>query len=273
VATGLALRGLRPVVEIMFGDFLTLCTDQLVNSATKFPLMYRHGVHVPLVVRTPMGGGRGYGPTHSQSLEKLFLGVPGLRVVSPSLAHDPGALVEHAVLSGTSPTLFIEYKNLYARTLLADDAQLRVRLREDAPGMPTAIVDNRDQGALDAVIIGYGGASDAILDLLRAMIPEEIRLRAILPAQLHGDAAIASWLPEVPCDVPILIAEHGTAGFNWGSEVATQLYERLFGRLRYPIRRLASAADVVPAAKHLERAQLFGETMLREALFSALGAT
>lgn len=78
LANGMALRGLRPVVEVMFGDFTTLVADQLINHAAKFAAMYGHRVSVPLVVRTPMGGRRGYGPTHSQTLEKLFLGVPGL---------------------------------------------------------------------------------------------------------------------------------------------------------------------------------------------------
>ncbi len=90
VGTGMALRGLRPVVEVMFGDFVTLIADQLVNHAAKFRAMYNGQVAVPLVVRTPMGGRRGYGPTHSQSLEKLFLGVPGLRVLAPSRAGRPG---------------------------------------------------------------------------------------------------------------------------------------------------------------------------------------
>ena len=76
LAGGMALRGLRPVVEIMFGDFLTLGMDQLLNSLTKFTAMYGEAVDVPVVVRTPMGGRRGYGPTHSQSIEKLFFGIP-----------------------------------------------------------------------------------------------------------------------------------------------------------------------------------------------------
>ena len=73
VAIGMALRGLRPVVEIMFGDFLTLIADQVINHASKFRYMYNGQVSVPLVIRTPMGGRRGYGPTHSQTLEKLYL--------------------------------------------------------------------------------------------------------------------------------------------------------------------------------------------------------
>src|SRR3972149_2662605 len=79
VAAGMALRGLRPVVEIMFGDFSTLIADQVINSLSKFAEMYNGQVEVPVVIRTPMGGRRGYGPTHSQTMEKLFLGVPGLR--------------------------------------------------------------------------------------------------------------------------------------------------------------------------------------------------
>ncbi|MFH1634007.1 MAG: hypothetical protein ABIG63_08335, partial [Chloroflexota bacterium] len=83
VAAGMAMRGLRPVVEIMFDDFITLIADQVVNHIAKFRWMYNDQVRVPLVIRTPMGGWRGYGPTHSQTLEKLFLGVPGLRVLAP----------------------------------------------------------------------------------------------------------------------------------------------------------------------------------------------
>ena len=84
VAAGLALRGYRPVLEIMFGDFMTLLADQLVNHISKFRWMYNDSVEVPLLIRTPMGGRRGYGPTHSQTLEKLYLGVPGLTVVAPN---------------------------------------------------------------------------------------------------------------------------------------------------------------------------------------------
>ena len=83
VSAGMALRGLRPVLEIMFGDFITLTVDQLVNHISKFRWMYNNTVSLPLVIRTPMGGRRGYGPTHSQTLEKLFLGVPGLTVAAP----------------------------------------------------------------------------------------------------------------------------------------------------------------------------------------------
>ena len=84
VAAGMAMRGYRPILEIMFGDFIALGFDQIVNGIGKFREMFDDQVRVPMVVRTPMGGRRGYGPTHSQSLEKLLLGVPGITVVAPS---------------------------------------------------------------------------------------------------------------------------------------------------------------------------------------------
>src|SRR5512136_3421232 len=117
LAGGMALRGLRPVAELMFGDFVTLIADQLVNHAAKFRWMYNDNVHVPVVVRTPMGGRRGYGPTHSQSLEKMFLGVPGLKVVAPNSLGNPGDLLL-AAIADDDPVLFIEHKLLYTRPLI-----------------------------------------------------------------------------------------------------------------------------------------------------------
>ena len=112
ISTGMALRGLRPVAEIMFGDFVTLISDQLVNHATKFHWMYNDAVRVPIVIRTPMGGRRGYGPTHSQSLEKMFLGVPGLKVVAANDLGDPADILKAAIFDD-DPVLFIEHKLLY----------------------------------------------------------------------------------------------------------------------------------------------------------------
>ena len=103
LCSGMAMRGLHPVAEVMFGDFVTLIADQLINHAAKFRWMYNEQVRVPVVVRAPMGGRRGYGPTHSQSLEKLFLGVPGLRVVAPNTLGDPADFAKSGDFSGRNP--------------------------------------------------------------------------------------------------------------------------------------------------------------------------
>ncbi|MGH3053980.1 MAG: alpha-ketoacid dehydrogenase subunit beta, partial [Gaiellaceae bacterium] len=120
-ATGAALTGMRPVVEIMFMDFLTLAMDQLANHAAKFRYMYGPQACVPLVVRTPAGGGRCYGATHSQSLEAWFLHVPGLKVIAPATPADAFGLLS-AAIRDDNPVLCVEHKLLYAGTGEVPDA-------------------------------------------------------------------------------------------------------------------------------------------------------
>lgn len=270
VATGMAMRGLRPVVEIMFGDFLTLCTDQLVNGASKFPLMYRDQVRVPLVIRTPMGGGRGYGPTHSQSIEKMFLGLPGLTVLSPSLAHDPGGLLERAIRVSERPLLFVEYKSLYPKRLLDGGDGLQVRGVEGGDGYPLAVVENFSDTDPDVVVIAYGGASELLFEAMRKLIPEEIRVRGLLPSRIDGAEETPWWFSELSGREPIIVAELGTRSFNWGSEIAAALHRALFGRLVAPVMRLASVDDVVPAGRTLEREVLLNEERLIETIYESL---
>ncbi len=124
LAGGLALGGKKPIVEIMFGDFLGLGMDQLINHAARFRGMYNSQVQVPMVVRTPMGGGRGYGPTHSQTLDKHFLGIPGLTVLAPSPLHPLSTMLQGA-LQAKNPTLWIENKTAYAfRATITDSAMV-----------------------------------------------------------------------------------------------------------------------------------------------------
>src|SRR6185437_15996485 len=163
VATGLALRGFRPVVEIMFGDFLFLAGDQIVNHAAKYRAMFNEQVRVPLVIRMPSGGRRGYGPTHSQSLEKHFLGVPGLWVIAPHSLGDPGALLRQAIFDTEDPVLFVENKIGYGETLFADvpgyDA---VTLADAASPYPSLWLKPRAPS--DGFLLCYGGMARPALD-------------------------------------------------------------------------------------------------------------
>ena len=113
VGTGLGLMGYYPFVEIMFGDFVGLAFDQIVNHAAKFQQMYNQQVVTNVVIRTPMGGGRGYGPTHSQTLDRHFLGTPGLRVLAMNTLTAPGHLYRPLLGPRSGPTLVIENKLLY----------------------------------------------------------------------------------------------------------------------------------------------------------------
>ena len=132
MGNGLALHGHLPVCEIMFGDFMTLACDQFINHASKFRRMYNQQVTVPIVIRTPMGGGRGYGPTHSQSLEKHFMGVPHTQCLALHERISPEIVYNRLFDSIDRPTLVIENKLLYGHRLGA-------RPRPDSPwSIPTS---------------------------------------------------------------------------------------------------------------------------------------
>jgi pyruvate/2-oxoglutarate/acetoin dehydrogenase E1 component len=265
----MAMRGLRPVAEIMFGDFVTLAADQLVNHAAKFTAMYNGQVTVPIVVRAPMGGGRGYGPTHSQSLEKMYLGIPNLTVVGPSHAHDPGSLLVHALLRDSDPVLFIENKQLYGMPLLESGETIRIRSVTEANGYDTALLTNYAEGSPDVTLIGYGGVSRLCAPLLEELAAEEIRVLVALPSCLKP-LPLETLVDAAAQSGRVVIAEEGSAGFNWGSEVASALYERLWGRLAAPIRRLAALDSILPAAKDLELQVMLTPDKLRDAILEVL---
>jgi len=269
VGTGMALRGMRPVIEIMFGDFLTLVADQIVNHAVKFRGMYADRVRVPLVVRTPVGGGRGYGATHSQSLEKMFLGVPGLTIVAPSHLHDPGTLLEHAILGDGDPTLFLEHKLLYPAALLATSPSLRISRVEEIPGYPSAVAENYDSGNPDVTILSYGGMSREIMPLMESLRGEEIRVLAVFPATLQPVPSKTLIDCAKRCE-RVLIVEEGTAGFDWGAELATRIYEAHGAKLAKPVRRLAAHPGVIPTATHLESRVLPGRGSIESALLELM---
>ncbi len=269
VANGLALRGLRPVAEIMFGDFITLAADQIINHAAKFRAMYNQQVRVPVTIRTPMGGGRGYGPTHSQSLEKLFLGTPHLHVVAPSLFHDPGEMLRRAVLDDDDPVLFIEHKLLYPAALVPSDEELTIEQVEDETGYTAARVRNHAGRVSDVVIITYGGSSLHLSAILRMLATEEVDATAYLPGSIHPLSLTPIFEDVAHCG-RVVIVEDGVEGFGWSSEAAVMLYEAMGARLVTPIRRVAAAADVIPAAKHLEDKMLVSAHKIEQAIWEVL---
>jgi len=267
VSNGLALRGLKPIAEIMFGDFLTLCADQIINHATKFKKMYNDKVDVPLIIRTPMGGGRGYGPTHSQSIEKLFFGVPHLKIIAPSHLHNPGEILKYCVRAESQPLLFIEHKLLYPMTLLEN----KVSFEEEITGYPTAIYKNYDENKYkpDITIVGYGGVSRLITPLMDEMEQEEIRILAVFPSSIKP-LPLNSILKACEQSGNVILAEEGTEGFNWGSEVASLIYEKSWQKLKSPIQRLSSKSDIIPTSSVLEDKMLISSNDIKEAIFKFL---
>lgn len=278
VAAGMALRGQRPIVEIMFGDFVTLAADQIINHISKFRWMYDEQVHLPLVIRTPMGGRRGYGPTHSQTLEKLFLGVPGLRVLAPSAFSapplgGPGELLKRAILEDDEPVIFVENKLLYLLPVQDQDSSEEVVLRQSpvpafsgSDGMPgrfgasyapTYHLTVRDAPPPVITIAAYGYMAElARQALLRLAYEDELFAELVVPTQLapfEGQSLLAS----IRETGRLLVVEEGTLTAGWGAEVLARAVEALGPELRCA-RRLAARDLPIPASGPLEKAVLPG---------------
>jgi len=242
-AIGAAVAGSRPVVEIMFADFVTLAVDQLVNMAAK--LNYIYGAACPLVVRLPTGGGRGYGATHSQTPERLFTGVPGLRIAAPADAIGASALLQTA-LHDPNPVLFLEHKLLYP-------------LRWEVPeGLPEPLPFGRAsiaRAGSDVTIVAwsymlYQARRAAELLAAEDISAEIVDLRTLAPLDMETVIASAVRTGRV------LIVEEGPLTGGFAGEIASRIFEAAYDSLDAPIRRLASADCPVPAARELEAAAL-----------------
>ncbi len=271
VAAGLALAGQQAIVEMMFGDFVTLAMDPLVNFAAKSVSMYGRRVRVPLVVRLPVGGRRGYGPTHSQSPQKHLMGVPDLAVFEVTPFHDPTRLLAHQLGLGV-PCVQVEDKILYTAPMYRDGVVDSVaRYRFSGTGLGIAVVEPVGIDDVDAVLIVPGGlAHRAIEAARRLLLEDEICLRVLVPAQLYP--VPADDLAELCRGAgPVLVAEDAPPGAGWGAEVANVLYPRLWSGLSGPIRTLSADDRVVPAAPHLERDVFRSADDLRAAVLSACG--
>ena len=121
IATGLAYVGYKPIVEIMFADFITLIADIIINSASKFNWLSQGRMSGDILIRTPVGGRRGYGPIHSQSLEKLYFGWPDVTLVAPNIISNPYQLFLNTFHHSTKVKFFLENKSDYASTLWGSD--------------------------------------------------------------------------------------------------------------------------------------------------------
>ena len=229
LANGMAMRGLHPVVEIMFGDFVTLIADQLINHASKFRWMYNEQVRVPLVVRTPMGGRRGYGPTHSQSLEKIFLGAPGLRVLAPNSLSDPAELLGAAVRQDEGPILFVEHKLLYTCPVLEPGKGDLVDLHVEKIGLeyPTHLLNFEGVTQSHLTIATYGYNFElARAAALKLAYEYELFSEIVLYSQL-SPFEITPVIESVHRTGHLLCVEEGTHTLGWGAEIVAQTAEKV----------------------------------------------
>ncbi len=240
LAVGAAVGGLRPVVELMFSDFVTCCMDAVVNHAAKLRYMYAGQVTVPLTLRLPVGRRHGYGATHSQSLEAWFLHVPGLSVVCPATVADAVGLLRTAVRTD-SPVLFLEPKLLYpARGAMPGPDHVvplgKARLDRDGDRM---------------TLFTYGqclplcrAAADRLAD--EGVAAGIVDLRSLAPFDLDTCAA------QLQRTGRGLVVHEGSATGGVGDALLGALLPRVFGWLHAPLLRLGAAHVPMPSSPHLE---------------------
>jgi pyruvate dehydrogenase E1 component beta subunit len=239
VAIGAAQAGLRPVLEIMYADFLTLALDQLVNAAAKAHLMSGGQVTVPLVLRTQGGAGHRSAAQHSQSLEAWLTHVPGLKVVMPATATDAAGLLASAI-ADPNPVVFVENKTLYFR-------------REDFV---------EEEIPLGRARIVRRGRAVTIVATSR-MVGEALR------AAEHLDAEVIDPRTLVPLDLDtilesvrrtnrLVIAHEAVTHGGWGAELAAQVQQHAFDDLDAPVARVGAPFTPVPFSPPLEDAFLPG---------------
>ncbi|MCW3841847.1 2-oxo acid dehydrogenase subunit E2 [Micromonospora yasonensis] len=271
VAGGLALCGDTVIVEIMFGDFVGLAFDQIINFLTKSVAMYGEPTPMRVVIRCPVGGGRGYGPTHSQSVQKHFIGIPHLALFELSPLHDAADVLAAALRRG-EPSMLFEDKILYTQRRYVDN-RVDERLAFELLGADRNWARVYDPGAAAAptLVIAPGGVANRAIAAARKAWEQGRNVEVLVPARLYP-FDVDGVLGLLDGADGVIVAEESTAGGTWGSEVATRLYAAAWPLLRRPIELVSSAATIIPSAPHLERAVLLSaDTILERIMHRSTG--
>ena len=244
IGIGLALAGMRPVVEIQFADFMHSTFDQMVSEAAKIHYRSNGDFRVPMVVRTPWGAGGHRGPYHSQAIESFYAHVAGLKVVAPSTPADVAGLLRSAV-EDPDPVLFLEHKKTYRKiTGLVPDGQWRV---------PIGVADVARPGD-DMTLVTYGLHRHFSLEAAEILAAEDysvevIDLRTISPLDT------ATVLASAVRTGRVLVVHEDNLSFGVGAEVAAVVSQEAFYDLDAPVRRLAMPdVPAMPFEIGLERA-------------------
>ncbi|WP_017625842.1 alpha-ketoacid dehydrogenase subunit beta [Nocardiopsis chromatogenes] len=244
-AVGAAMLGLRPVVELMTINFSLIAIDQIVNHAAKIYGMFGGQTSVPMVIRTPGGGGQQLGATHSQNIELYYSFVPGLKVVAPSSPADAAAMFRAAVRDD-DPVLFLENLGLYNTKGEVPDGD------ESVAEIGRAKVTRE---GTDITLIGYSRMAMVAGQVAEQLAEQDISvevvdLRSLRP--LDRETVVES-VRKTNCAV---ICEDDWLTYGIGAEIAASIQEGAFDYLDAPVRRVAMAEVPMPYAKPLETAAL-----------------
>jgi 2-oxoisovalerate dehydrogenase E1 component len=254
LGVGAAMAGMRPVVELMYLDFVGVCLDQLMNQAAKMPFMTGGAAEMPLTVRTQFGAGRSSGSQHSQSLEALLAHIPGLSVVMPSTPSDTYGLLR-AAIRDPNPVVFIENRLLYGVKGPQPPSDHILPIGQSAvvrPGADVTVV------SVSRMVSEAVAAAESLEG--QGISVEVIDLRTVAPLD------VAPILDSVRKTSRLLIAHEAVVPFGIGAEIAATVARDAFWDLDAPIQRVGAAATPPPYAPDLERAWLPDQDDIAEAI-------
>ena len=241
---GAALAGMRPVVELMFMDFVLVAADQIVNQAAKLRYMSGGQAAVPIVIRAQQGGGRGNGAQHSQSFEAWLAQVPGLKVVAPATPKDAKGLLKSAIRDG-NPVVFIEHKLLYNTKGEVPEGEYTIPIGKaevKRPGRDITIV------SFSRTLLFALEAAETLAQ--KGIQAEVIDLRTIEPLDMQ------TILESVQGTARLLVVHEAHTNCGIGAEIIARLYEQAPDALITPARRLGAKHVPIPVARALENAVL-----------------
>jgi len=244
-AVGAAMVGLRPVAELMYMDFALMASDQISNQAAKWHYMSGANVEVPLVYRVSVGGGKGYGGQHSQTLESVFAHIPGLYVVYPATPHDAKGMLKSAIRDN-NPVMFVESQLLYGS---------RGPVPEDEYLVPLGQADVKRTGA-DLTLVAWGPAvpdslkAAEVLDRESKCSVEVVDLRSLVP--LDMETVLASVRKTGRC----VVASQCVGIGSFTGEVASRVMAEAFDYLDAPVVRVGARDGIAPQSHILEAAFL-----------------
>jgi 2-oxoisovalerate dehydrogenase E1 component len=259
MANGLALSGFRPYLEIMFGDFMTLALDQIINHASKFYHMYNKQIRCPVVIRTPMGGGRGYGPTHSQTMDKFLVGIDNVSVVALNSFIDPKFIYKNIHDNERHPVLVIENKVDYGRFIGGVDIDYFLIQQSDEMYPTVRCTPETDTPTL--TLVTYGGISHDVMsnvhDIFKKteLIPEVIVLSKISPLD------ISPVIDSVSHTKRVVVIEEGGKEFGIGAEIIAQVVEKVDVILA---RRIGAKPVPIASSQSLEDCILPNTTLVED---------
>ena len=258
---GAALRGMRPVVEIMYIDFILQAMDQLANQAAKWKYMSGGQPTIPLTIRTTIGGGKGYAGQHAQSLEAILAHFPGLKIALPSDAYDAKGMLK-AAIRDDNPVIVIEHQNLYRHPF----GKSMVPKEEYVVPLGKAKIRRQlDESKSGVTVISWSYMVPLALQAAEQLSKEGIETEVIDLRTLYP-LDIETLVKSVQKTGKVVIVHQAVRFMGFGAEVAAQLQEKAFDYLDSPVLRVAAPDVPPPAAPVLEKAFLPGEEEVIEAV-------